>query len=294
MSDEKKPLVSIELGASAKVEIKAEIPSSSVGRLVDALTDSIRPFTERRGLKADQIRLQREDTMIAIALKARERLGIEGKSPETVPNRILVPLIEKASLTDSQDETLIDAWSNILASASSNTNRNHSLFVDVLSKLEANHLQFLEFLAMLPSSPKTETDFLMRSERDVGEWVNVELEMVIKSKPTIQEFPEKMNKFGDKLRRYLRVPGSTIVAGGAQIDWFNDTGFYEFPQSYNVSKYPQATTGALESLNLVRRISLTEPSASAVRPWVEFIQFTMFGYEFFYAAHSGRDVWGLD
>jgi hypothetical protein len=36
---------------------------------VDALTDIIRPFSERRGLKGDQIRLQREEVLVEVARK---------------------------------------------------------------------------------------------------------------------------------------------------------------------------------------------------------------------------------
>jgi hypothetical protein len=68
-----KPPVSVEVGLKAGLEVKAEIPEKSVGRLVDSLTDLIRPFTEARGLRADQIRLQREDILIEIAKKARLR-----------------------------------------------------------------------------------------------------------------------------------------------------------------------------------------------------------------------------
>lgn len=54
--------VNLEFDASAKVavDIKTEIPSESSGRLLDAITDLIRPFSERRGLEADRLRLERE------------------------------------------------------------------------------------------------------------------------------------------------------------------------------------------------------------------------------------------
>jgi hypothetical protein len=67
------------------MEIKANIPSQAVGRLLDALTDAIRPFTEERGLRADQMRLQREDVLLEIAKKARARLAIEEVSTQVSP-----------------------------------------------------------------------------------------------------------------------------------------------------------------------------------------------------------------
>jgi hypothetical protein len=64
-----KKQLSVDLAAraEAKLEVKTEVPAASAERLVDALTDIIRPFTERRGFKADLLRLQREEVAIQIA-----------------------------------------------------------------------------------------------------------------------------------------------------------------------------------------------------------------------------------
>jgi hypothetical protein len=71
--------ISIDVGLKASLEVKTEIPKEETGRLVAALTDIIRPFTERRGLKADQIRLQREDVLFSIVKKALERAEKTGR-----------------------------------------------------------------------------------------------------------------------------------------------------------------------------------------------------------------------
>jgi hypothetical protein len=82
-SSERKVAVDIGLTAKASLEAKVstEIPAQSSGRFLDAVTDIIRFFSERSGLKADQIRLQREDVLIEIARKARVRLEIENRIP---------------------------------------------------------------------------------------------------------------------------------------------------------------------------------------------------------------------
>ena len=59
-------VISIQ-GAKATLEIKAEVPKESAGRMVDALTDLVRPWSEARGLRADMIRLHREDVALQIA-----------------------------------------------------------------------------------------------------------------------------------------------------------------------------------------------------------------------------------
>lgn len=145
MTEEKKsePNVSIAFGATASAELKAEIPTSSMGRLVDALTDVIRPFTEIRGLKADQIRLQREDVLFLVAEKARRRLDQEARVPEPIPTKVLVPLLEKASLEDPVDTEMLDRWAELLASASMLGGVDPRL-VGILSELGAREANLLE------------------------------------------------------------------------------------------------------------------------------------------------------
>ena len=94
------------------VNIKTEIPKESSGRLIDALTGIIRPFSERRGLKADQIRLQREEVLIEIAKRPKWRAELEGLSIQPVPNKVLVPLLENAS-NEQSDSPFLDWWTDV-------------------------------------------------------------------------------------------------------------------------------------------------------------------------------------
>jgi hypothetical protein len=89
MTAETKVPISVDVGVKASLEVKTEIPKEVSGRLVAALTDLIRPFTEARGLKADKIRLQREEVLIEIAKKALERAHVERVSLNPVPTKLL-------------------------------------------------------------------------------------------------------------------------------------------------------------------------------------------------------------
>lgn len=144
MSD-KDPLVKVDIGSplSIKAEIKTEIPSGSSGRLLDALTDAIRPFTEGRGLKADIIRLQREDVLLEIAKKASERFALENRTPGQVPNKFLIPFLEKAS-TEGDEAELIQMWANLLVSASTEYNSSHVRFTSILAEMGAREVKMLE------------------------------------------------------------------------------------------------------------------------------------------------------
>ena len=145
MPDNEAPKVDIkvDVGFGAKAEIRTEIPAQSSGRLLDALTDMLRPISETRGLRADQIRLQREDVLLEIAKRTRERIDVESGDYLPVPNKVLIPALEKASLEDIQDSDMIDRWAELIASAA----RSEGIaphIVGVLSELSSSQAQLLE------------------------------------------------------------------------------------------------------------------------------------------------------
>ena len=131
---------------SPKSGISIVVPQRSTGRLVDALTDLIRPFSEARGLKADQIRLQREVVAIEIAKRAKERLAAQNAAAHPVRSKVLVPLIEAASTEDLDDEFMIDKWANLLASATQE-NKVEPRFVGILKELTGRQPTLLDRLA---------------------------------------------------------------------------------------------------------------------------------------------------
>lgn len=137
--------IQVDLGAKAemKLGLEARIPEKSAGRLVDALTDLLRPISESRGLKADQIRLQREDVAIKIALKARDRLRIENEEIKAVPPKILVPLLEASSNESADDDAMHERWANLLASAATRANVEPR-YIGILREIHGRQATILE------------------------------------------------------------------------------------------------------------------------------------------------------
>jgi hypothetical protein len=142
--------VAIDVGVSARASVEArvstEIPAQSTGRLVDAITDVFRPFSERRGLKADMIRLQREEVLLEIARRARARLQAEGREPSPLPNKFLIPFLEKASLEEAGGG-LVERWADLLASSSAEPASAHPRFVQVLSEITVGEAELLRKIA---------------------------------------------------------------------------------------------------------------------------------------------------
>ena len=167
MDDADKPRVSVDIAAKATLEVKAEIPKESVGRTLDALVDIIRPFTESRGLKADQIRLQRTEVAYQIAKIAKETAELERLILNPPPSKFLVPFLEHASLED-QDIDLHPRWSALLLSASTNYHARHLTFIDLLSRLSSQELLLLEEVCVSDRSfPETvyPDDHIQQNER---------------------------------------------------------------------------------------------------------------------------------
>lgn len=283
MSEEKKPPVNIEIGASAKAEfraeIKTEIPPESSGRLLDALTDIIRPFSEARGFKADRIRLQREEMAVKIAQMGVERIKLSSRDHHPILNRVLVPLLEAASLTEEGDYDLANAWAHTIASASTNTDPNHVVFVDVLSKLSSVHLKFIEFLAT-------------NGQEDVYSYADAPAEY---RSHYVRQYLEKMpiipsdkENAADKILEYMRSfktkRGVAISCGGFEYPNDSDGDYYELDGDYSLSQFPESILQALAALNVVRIEILDDVVGPAgAKFWLEYIYFTSFGSEFYSA-----------
>jgi hypothetical protein len=212
----KKVPISVEFGARAEAEfeLKGEIPSNSLGRLVDALTDAIRPFTERRGLRADQIRLQRAEVAVEIAKLAQKKIDEEQVQPKSVPNKILVPLIERSSNEELTDKFMIDRWSDLLVSASIKSNVP-PLFVQILDQMDGRQARVLSKLML------NEYEQWNRPLSTFYEYYEIQSNGVGKS---ILRDMERLS-FKDRKEAYSFL-----------IDWFNRPGCYLYAIEENNRK----------------------------------------------------------
>ncbi|MGY4233043.1 hypothetical protein ACVIIW_001990 [Bradyrhizobium sp. USDA 4449] len=166
--------ITVELGATAKVEVKAEIPKESLGRTLDALVDIIRPFTEARGLRADQLRLQRAEVAYEIAQIAKRAAELNKEELSPPPVKFLVPFLEHASLED-MDTDLHSRWAALLVSASKSYHARHLTYIDILSRLSSDEIALLdEVCARDPNFPqKWQPDNHLQQNRRIAEKVAV-------------------------------------------------------------------------------------------------------------------------
>ncbi len=111
--------------------------------LPEELTSLLKPFSQHQPIQTNQVRLQRIDVLVDIASRARATLDREGLYGGSVPNKFLVPFLEKASLEDWASE-LRDAWANLLFRAATKYDTKLNVYVDILSKISAREAQFLQ------------------------------------------------------------------------------------------------------------------------------------------------------
>ncbi|MGD9904284.1 MAG: Abi-alpha family protein [Vicinamibacterales bacterium] len=86
-------------------------------------------------------RIERAAGVVADAALLLEREGIE---PQAVPGRILMPLLERASIED--DAELRERWVRLLAAAASGDSNALPAYVSILSELSPQEVRILDWL----------------------------------------------------------------------------------------------------------------------------------------------------
>lgn len=284
MSDEKSPVrVDVSAGVNLKAEVTTEIPSESSGRLLDALTDIMRPFSEKRGLRADLIRLQRESVLIEIAQLARQRAQIEGAVIAPVSNRVLVPFLEKASLVGEDDDLLKRRWADLLYSASQNISPNFPLFIDALGKLDPAHIEMLDLIwdsdnpALFAEAPS----IARRGEFD---------HYLTQSIKAIRDSEHKGEDEEQLLEDIFDIFENRYDGCGVKIDFLIAGDGYESVSQISKGRNSDVIIQALVSLGLLQTLEVWSDHLHYYDLKLDFllkiVAFTEFGVEFFESCNN--------
>jgi hypothetical protein len=200
---------------------------------------------------------------------------------------LAMPLIEKASLTDPDDAVLLEAWSSILASASKEARANHALFVDILSNLDAKHLQFLEFIGKTSDRSGKIDEFLGLSEDEI---LNIAEESINEITNNDLDEESGSNLLSTKLGNATRTRGSILIAGGMDRENVNIRQTFEIFGERNFGEFPEFITGALENMSLIRRNRISHNRFLGIDLRLDYHILTMYGFEFLYAC-KGRSIY---
>jgi hypothetical protein len=179
-STKRSPNVNLEasakMAAIAKYEVKKTvheiIPEDVTRAKAGAWLTLISPINQWAGLKGDALankrallRLQQEDTLAEIAVRARARINAL-KSPKALPNKFIFPLLEKASL-EEPDSDLINLWANLLASAAEDYQPHYVHFANIISQISSRQAKIFTDLIGTSDARVLEISLdLLRSEFD--------------------------------------------------------------------------------------------------------------------------------
>ncbi|TQF40277.1 hypothetical protein UNPF46_10965 [Bradyrhizobium sp. UNPF46] len=164
-----------QVAAIAKYEVRKNItevvPPDVTRAKAGAWLTLISPITQWAGLKGDQLahkrdllRLQQEESLYEIAKRAREKIASSNFVPQAVPNKFLVPFLEKASLEEPGNE-LIELWSSLLASAATEYDPHYIHFANLISQMSARQARlFSETVGTDEASYLEDTLFDLQTE----------------------------------------------------------------------------------------------------------------------------------
>ncbi len=115
-------------------------------------------FEECGAMVGDTLHVYRVKNLLRTVDKTKRILLEAGVSPNAVPSRLLLPLLENCSLED--DDDLQERWARLLASASQETQEMSPSYIETLKQLtpsEAKHLDHVYEDAAKREAPKVPT-----------------------------------------------------------------------------------------------------------------------------------------
>lgn len=115
------------------------LPNDSINKIIESaknfLSSILKPAAQEFGLLLeDQVRSWRVKNQINILLKAQKHIEAKGMNIQTIPLKILVPLLEQSSL--EEDEDLQDLWATMLMNMlDADQNYQNHVFPYILSQI---------------------------------------------------------------------------------------------------------------------------------------------------------------
>ena len=231
--------------------IPADVSRAKAGAWLTLLS----PITEWAGLKGDALnfqrrllRIQQEETLLRVARSVREKLAAATVT-RPVPRKILVPALEKASLEDAADDTMIEQWANLLASAAQDV-KVQPRFVGILEEIAGSQAKCLERIAFnrymdfhFPAAEFEESSLNFAEYNILEDYENAMRE-------TLGE--GEINKAFDKIVRTFNSPGALLSV--AFVDCPDQESSEAYDTVAETGVRDDANLSILESLGLIRYV----------------------------------------
>lgn len=119
--------------------------SGAVEKIADLVNKLAGPLADEVGnMFGDKARVYRVKNFINTTQKTERLLREAGLSPNAVPPRLFLPIMEASSIEDN--ETIQDMWAGLLATASQDTDAVSPSFVETLKQLTPKEARYLQRL----------------------------------------------------------------------------------------------------------------------------------------------------
>lgn len=126
-------------------EIGKIASSGAADKLMELMVKGFGPSLEQFGLiGGDLVREIRWKNLRRIHARMRRKLEQEGRKAKAIPLRLLVPILESASVEDNK--TLQDMWAGLLATASQEADKVSPSFVETLKQLTPDEARYFDKL----------------------------------------------------------------------------------------------------------------------------------------------------
>ena len=268
------------------IDVKAAISETSAGKLVEALTDLISPLTESFGLIGDRIKLHRTETALKVALAAMALIEAQQLPVRLIPMKGLVPLLEKASLEDPDDDQMILMWGKLLAGSVDGNTAYLPRYTTILSELTSESAKLFEHIVA--------RDHYLREE------TAEELGMIMSdcdSDSLIRDLKREKHgdnivEFGEKIIYELNRPGVAIEWIMIEYDGVTDILEASSVDASDQRFIPRGghllEFSVLEGLGLIRSYSFSDVDIFPFVASVTFSVVTALGYDFYACCNPGK------
>lgn len=207
---------SAKIGASAKYEVhktvSERIPEDVTRAKHDAWLTILSPITQWAGLigdklahKRDLLRIQQEETLTAIMLRAAPRLALLRPPIKPVPVKFLVPFLEYASL-EEPDSELVKMWANLLVSSAENYHPDNVYYVRLISQMSSVQARLFE--AMI--GPRGPQSVLVSMEENFFLGQNFLADRIRDAFGNAKKPPSTLRQAWNRLTKTLNMQGVVI------------------------------------------------------------------------------------
>jgi hypothetical protein len=121
--------------------------SGAIGALIEPISGFLGKLfggsaEQLGGWAADIVAFRRWKSRVRIAQKAEQFLIDAGLEAQEVPRPVLMPMLE--AMGDEEDESMVDRWASLLASAASRSNSVPRSFPRILAEVEPDEARILD------------------------------------------------------------------------------------------------------------------------------------------------------